>query len=232
MFDLLKYNLLEWLVTLAKLRVNELVKIDKLYGFNICSSSFDIHDDTVRSTKKYQKYENMRLMLLKRGIFISIYWNWKALKVKQRKRIVRRFLISQIYRATNLPGRVSVFFQWYKYRRVFSVFSKRASKQQKMKSTQGRNIIREIESGVAQATAVVAPEHFQLINNNQVSWLDCSKIALFYLQKWTKPLVWAVIVVTFSTSFVMSVNTGGPSLYNGVKSFIRTKNSRYAIWYL
>ncbi|CAF1255973.1 unnamed protein product [Adineta ricciae] len=69
-----------------------------------------------------------------------------------------------------------------------------------MKSTQGKNIIREIESGVARATAVVVPEHSQLINNDQ---------------KWTKPMIWAVIVVTFSTSFVMGVNTGGPSLYNG-----------------
>ncbi|UJR29332.1 hypothetical protein I4U23_010544 [Adineta vaga] len=69
-----------------------------------------------------------------------------------------------------------------------------------MKSSQGRNIIREIESGIAHATAVIVPEDFQLINNRQ---------------KWTKPLVWAVIVVTFSTSFVMGVNTGGPSLYNG-----------------
>ena len=38
-----------------------------------------------------------------------------------------------------------------------------------MKSTRGKNIMREIESGVAQATAVVVPEHFQLINNDQVS---------------------------------------------------------------
>jgi len=29
-----------------------------------------------------------------------------------------------------------------------------------------------------------------------------------------------VIVVTFSTSFVMGVNTGGPNLYNGVSYFI------------
>ena len=42
-------------------------------------------------------------------------------------------------------------------------------------------------------------------------------------------MIWAVIVVTFSTSFVMGVNTGGPSLYNGVKSFTRMRNSLYAI---
>ncbi|UJR29378.1 hypothetical protein I4U23_010590 [Adineta vaga] len=34
-------------------------------------------------------------------------------------------------------------------------------------------------------------------------------------QKWTSSLIWAVIIVTFSTSFVMGVNTGGPNLYNG-----------------
>ncbi|CAF1101965.1 unnamed protein product [Adineta steineri] len=34
-------------------------------------------------------------------------------------------------------------------------------------------------------------------------------------QRWTFSLIWAVIIVTFSTSFVMGVNTGGPNLYNG-----------------
>jgi hypothetical protein len=38
----------------------------------------------------------------------------------------------------------------------------------------------------------------------------------FLLQKWTVSLVWAVLVVTLSTSFVMGVNIGGPNVYNSV----------------
>ncbi|CAF4334533.1 unnamed protein product, partial [Adineta steineri] len=44
-------------------------------------------------------------------------------------------------------------------------------------------------------SGVVAPTTFQYVNNHQ---------------GWTSSLIWAVLVVTFSTSFVMGVNIGGP----------------------
>jgi hypothetical protein len=37
-----------------------------------------------------------------------------------------------------------------------------------------------------------------------------------YLQKWTSSLIWAILVVTLSTSFPMGVNIGGPNVYNSV----------------
>ncbi|CAF1206134.1 unnamed protein product [Adineta steineri] len=48
-------------------------------------------------------------------------------------------------------------------------------------------------------SGVVAPTTFQYVNNHQ---------------GWTSSLIWAVLVVTFSTSFVMGVNIGGPNIYN------------------
>ncbi|CAF1657090.1 unnamed protein product, partial [Adineta ricciae] len=47
--------------------------------------------------------------------------------------------------------------------------------------------------------SIIAPENFQFINNHQ---------------KWTSSLIWTVLVVTLSTSFVMGVNNGGPNQYN------------------
>ncbi|CAF1395690.1 unnamed protein product [Adineta ricciae] len=47
--------------------------------------------------------------------------------------------------------------------------------------------------------SAIAPENLQFVNNHQ---------------KWTSSLIWAVLVVTFSTSFVMGVNNGGPNQYN------------------
>lgn len=42
------------------------------------------------------------------------------------------------------------------------------------------------------------------------------KTIFFLLKKWTSSLIWAVLVVTLSTSFVMGVNIGGPNVYNSV----------------
>ncbi|CAF3400833.1 unnamed protein product [Rotaria socialis] len=48
-------------------------------------------------------------------------------------------------------------------------------------------------------SSIIFPEHFRFVNNHQ---------------KWTSTLIWSTLVVTFSTSFVMGVNIGGPNVYN------------------
>ena len=42
---------------------------------------------------------------------------------------------------------------------------------------------------------------------------------MFYFQKWTSTLIWTILVVTLSTSFVMGVNIGGPNVYDSVSLF-------------
>ncbi len=68
--------------------------------------------------------------------------------------------------------------------------------------------------------SVVSPENCESVNNHYVSLSKriTYEFVIIILQRWTSSLVWTVLVVTLSTSFVMGVNIGGPNVYNSVSS--------------
>ncbi|CAF1454243.1 unnamed protein product [Adineta ricciae] len=62
--------------------------------------------------------------------------------------------------------------------------------------------IQEMRIRTLTTHSVIAPENLQFVKREHES---C---------KWTSSLIWAALIVTFSTSFVMGVNNGGPNQYN------------------